>query len=325
MDEDLESHAKLKQEIFKIDTNISNKIRLIYESYRDKNRFIKERLNNYLSKERKIYNHSDIESLIEVANRKISTLELELKSIKLEEEVIISELLRYAINVLQELNNIDKKSSIKHLGKTQKLLEITVPEEKEEENLKEYVKEKVHYYANFEGDYSNHLENDFQSVELLSKLIGNVNRIRVDIKKIEKTGLVRKSWKEALTQNSGGEKFVSMFILLSSLMSYMRRRESQIDNKEENKILIMDNPFAKTNAEHLLEPMFQISKKYNIQLLSFSGIGGSAVYNKFDKIYVAKVIEDRFRNKENVTFKAGNEETLELSDFTITKEQLSIF
>jgi hypothetical protein len=92
-----------------------------------------------------------------------------------------------------------------------------------------------------------------------------------------------------------------------------------------NVLFVMDNPFAKTNAEHLLEPMFQIAEKYNIQLLCFSGIGGSAVYNRFNKIYVAKVVEDKFRNKENVSFKAGGEETLELSDFTISKEQMSLF
>ncbi len=67
--------------------------------------------------------------------------------------------------------------------------------------------------------------------------------------------------------------------------------------------------------------MFQVVEKYNMQLLCFSGIGRSAVYNRFDKIYVAKVIEDRFRNKENVSFKAGNEEILELSDFTISNQQ----
>lgn len=325
VDKDLELYETIKKEIYATENKLSKEIRLIYEKYRGKNRFIQDRLNSYLSKERKISSHIDIESLLEVVNRKISTLELELKSIRMEEEVVINEILRYTAHVLTEFKTIDKKSNIKHLGKTHKLLEINIPEERNEENLKEYIKEKVNYYAKFEGDYLNHLDNDIQSAELLGKFIGNINRIRVDIKKIEKSGLVRKSWKEAITQNSGGEKFVSMFILLSSLMSYMRRRETDIDNKEENKILIMDNPFAKTNAEHLLEPMFQIAEKYNIQLLCFSGIGGSAVYNRFNKIYVAKLIEDRFRNKENISFKAGNEETLELSDFTITKQQISLF
>lgn len=325
IDEYVSSYEAVRKEIFQIEAKISREISEVYEKYRDKNRFIKERLFDYLSKERKISSHSDIESLLEIVDRRVSTLELELRSIKSEEEVVIDEILRYADHVLRELKTIDKKSNIKHLGKTQKLLEISIPEEKEEEALKEYIKGRVQYYGSFEGDYSNLLENDIHSAELLSKLIGNINRIRVDIKKIEKTGLIRKSWKDALSQNSGGEKFVSMFILLSSLMSYMRKRETDIDNKEEKKIIIMDNPFAKTNAEHLLEPMFQIAEKYNIQLLCFSGIGGSAVYNRFDKIYVAKVVEDKFRNKENVSFKAGSEETLELSDFTITKEQISLF
>ena len=308
-----------------IEAKISKEIISIHDRYRDKNRFIKDRLFEYLNKERKILSHSDIESLLEVVDRKVRTLELELSTIMSEEEVVINEILRYAKHVLQELRTIDKKSNIKHLGKTQKLLEISIPEENEEVTLREYIKERVVYYGNFEGDYSSLLETDINSAELISKLIGNIHRIRVDIKKIEKTGLIRKSWKDALSQNSGGEKFVSMFILLSSLMSYMRKRETDIDNKEEKKILIMDNPFAKTNAEHLLEPMFQIAEKYNIQLLCFSGIGGSAVYNRFNKIYVAKVVVDKFRNKENVAFKSSGEETLELSDFNISKEQISLF
>lgn len=319
------TYDNIKKEISDLEIKISKEINWVHEKYRDKNRLIKERLFDYLNKERKISCHSDIESLLEVVDRSVRTLELELSLIKSEEEVVINEVLRYTNHVLQELRTIDKKSNIKHLGKTQKLLEISIPEEKEEATLIEYIKAKVIYFGNFEGDYSNLLESDIQSAELISKLIGNINRIRVDIKKIEKSGLVRKSWKNALSQNSGGEKFVSMFILLSSLMSYMRKRETDIDNKEEKKILIMDNPFAKTNAEHLLEPMFQIAEKYNIQLLCFSGIGGSAVYNRFNKIYVAKVVEDKFRNKENVSFKTNGEDTLELSDFTINKEQISLF
>lgn len=324
IDEYIKSHQEIKARIRDMESKISKAISSIYEKYRDKNRFIKERLFDFLNKERKISSLSDLESLLEIVDRNVRTLEIELSSIKSEEEIIINEILRYANHVLQELKTIDKKSSIKHMGRTRKLLEISIPEEREEESLKEYIKDRVVYYSNLEGDYLNQLEVDINSAELLSKLIGNTSRIRVYIMKIEKTGLIRKSWKELLPQNSGGEKFVSMFVLLSSLMSYMRKRETDIDNKEEKKILIMDNPFAKTHAVHLLEPMFQIAEKYNIQLLCFSGIGGSAVYNRFNKIYVAKVIEDKFRNKENVSFKAGTEETLELSDFNINREQLSL-
>lgn len=325
IDELTEKYKELKNQVYALEKNISKCISCLYEKYRDKNRFIKERLFDYLNKERKIASHSDIESLLEVTERKIASIELQLSSLKSEEEIVINEIVRYANQILSELKTIDRKSSIKHLDKTQKLLEINIPEDTEEDSLISYIKEKIAFYGEYKGDYSSMLSDDIGSSELLSKLIGNISRIKIYIKKIEKTGLVKKSWSDALSQNSGGERFVTMFILLSSLMSYMRRRETDIDNREESKILIMDNPFAKTNAEHLLEPMFKIAEKYNIQLVCFSGIGGSAVYSKFDKIYVAKVIEDRFRNKENVTFKAGTEETLELTDFNITKEQISLF
>lgn len=322
---ELATYDGLRKEITRLEFRLSDEIRKLYEKYRDKHRTLQDRLNHFLSRERKLANHHELTTLLEVIERRLRTLEMDLQLIRDEEEIVSNEILRYTNHLLQELKSIDKKSHIKHLGKTQKLLEIHLPEEKDEESLRAYIKERVNFFAELEGDYKSQLTNDLQSAELLSRLVGNINRVRVDIKKIEKTGLVRKRWHEALSQNSGGEKFVSMFILLSSLMSYMRKRETDIDNREEKKILIMDNPFAKTNAEHLLEPMFQIAEKYNIQLLCFSGIGGSSVYNRFDKIYVAKVIEDRFRNKESVAFKAGNEETLELSDFTITREQITMF
>ncbi|MFA6942162.1 MAG: hypothetical protein WCQ54_14495, partial [Clostridiaceae bacterium] len=287
IDELIEKYSELKNQVYALEKNISKNVSSLYEKYRDKNRFIKERLFDYLNKERKIAGHSDIESLLEVTERKIASIELQLSSLKSEEEIVINEIVRYANHILTELKTIDRKSSIKHLDKTQKLLEINIPDDTEQDSLIAYIREKIAYYGEYKGDYSSMLSDDIGSSELLSKLIGNISRIKVYIKKIEKTGLIKKSWSDALSQNSGGERFVTMFILLSSLMSYMRRRETDIDNREESKILIMDNPFAKTNAQHLLEPMFKIAEKYNIQLICFSGIGGSAVYSKFDKIYVA--------------------------------------
>ena len=41
----------------------------------------------------------------------------------------------------------------------------------------------------------------------------------------------------------------------------MRRDETDIFNSgEEGKVLIMDNPFAQTNAEHLLKPLIEMAE-----------------------------------------------------------------
>ena len=58
---------------------------------------------------------------------------------------------------------------------------------------------------------------------------------------------------------------------------------------EEGKVLIMDNPFAQTNAEHLLKPLMEMAKKTNTQLICLSGLGGDSIYNRFDNIYVLNI------------------------------------
>lgn len=42
----------------------------------------------------------------------------------------------------------------------------------------------------------------------------------------------------------------------------MRRDETDLfTSGEEGKVLIMDNPFAQTNAEHLLKPLIEMAKR----------------------------------------------------------------
>ena len=60
-------------------------------------------------------------------------------------------------------------------------------------------------------------------------------------------------------------------MILTCLLSYMRRDESDLfTTGEEGKVLIMDNPFAQTNAEHLLKPLMEMAKKTNTQLICLS-------------------------------------------------------
>lgn len=60
--------------------------------------------------------------------------------------------------------------------------------------------------------------------------------------------------------------------ILASLMYYMRRDETDIfADRNEGKVLVMDNPFSQTNAEHLLKPLMDMADKMNTQLICFRG------------------------------------------------------
>jgi hypothetical protein len=313
-----EEYKGIEKFITKITANI-------FEKYRDRNTLIKDRLQDFLGEDSKIGAKNKFESLVEVITRKRDVLKIELQNIKNEEETVLDQIIRYCKNINDELKTIDSKSYIKFKDKNKKMLIIEIPEELDDQGLKDFIRETVNETSSIEGNYDDYLDDEIRTSKLYGKLIGSLSRIKVYIYKIETSGLVKKSWREAISKNSGGEKFVSMFILLASLLSYMRKKPSDIGTFEESKIIIMDNPFAKTNAEHLLEPMFEIARKYGIQLICFSGIGGSAVYNRFEVIYVAKVISDRFRNSERVEFLNNSEDTLEMYDIHFSTEQVSLF
>jgi hypothetical protein len=104
------------------------------------------------------------------------------------------------------------------------------------------------------------------------------------------------SWDE-VARNSGGEGFLSAFVTLSSLLSYMRRDDTDLfSDREDGKVLVMDNPFAQTNAEHMLKPLIDIAKKSNTQHICLSGLDGESIYNRFDNIYVLNLVSSQLRN-----------------------------
>ena len=123
--------------------------------------------------------------------------------------------------------------------------------------------------------------------------IGNV---QIRLYKIEEQREYPIAWAD-VARNSGGEGFLSAFVVLSALLYYMRKDESDLfADRNEGKVLLMDNPFAQTNASHLLKPLMDMAKKSNTQLICLSGLGGESIYNRFDNIYVLTLIAANLRS-----------------------------
>ena len=55
-------------------------------------------------------------------------------------------------------------------------------------------------------------------------------------------------------------RLLSAFVVLSSLLYYMRRDKTDVfADRNEGKVLVMNNPFAQTNATYLLTPMMDMT------------------------------------------------------------------
>lgn len=223
--------------------------------------------------------------------------------IKKEEEEILNSLLEYIEEVHLNLSKIDENSSIEISGKRLKMLNIEVKDFEENRNiyklkLKDYIRnirdrglealEKNEYIEDI-------ISNNINIIKLYDEVI-SISSINIKLYKIEEDKQRKITWEE-VAKNSGGEGFLSSFIILSSLLSYIRRDENDIFRRTESgKVLLMDNPFAQTNSAHLLKPLIDIAKKSNTQLICLTGLGGDSIYNRFDNIYVLNLVNSSFKS-----------------------------
>ncbi len=161
------------------------------------------------------------------------------------------------------------------------------------------------------------------SEKLLHKFICK-DTIAVKVYKVEQNSSrsVYKRWEDTLVQNSGGEKFVVFFSLVLTLMNYTRSVTGFTD-KNASSVLILDNPFGKITSEHLLKPVFEIAKRYNVQLICFSDINKSDVINCFECV-IKLVIKKQSLSDQEIMTHEGND-VIEHGYYKITNGQLSLF
>ncbi|BCJ93291.1 hypothetical protein acsn021_08600 [Anaerocolumna cellulosilytica] len=229
-------------------------------------------------------------------------LEIDISLVDKEKDKVMELLLEYTEAVHKNLGKIDKNSAIKIRDKSVKMLRIKLPDW--EENLISYRSRMKDFVESLTGRGLELLEKNENIEEMIGSQLTTKNlydtvvgirNVEIKLYKIEELREYQISWAE-VAKNSGGEGFLSAFVILSSLLSFMRREDTDIFSEyEEGKVLIMDNPFAQTNAAHLLKPLMDIAKKSNTQLICLSGLGGDSIYNRFDNIYVLNLITSNYK------------------------------
>ncbi|MEG2354001.1 MAG: hypothetical protein RSB70_05110 [Clostridium sp.] len=236
-------------------------------------------------------------------NMQMLKLSQDIEMINKEESKILENMMDYIKEVNENLAKIDSNSSIKIRNKSVKMLNVIVP--KWDENIDIYKSKLKEYIEQLRDQALSNLNKNQGIEDLISNRITNYNlfnevisvsSVNIKLYKIEEDKQRQISWNEVST-NSGGEGFLSAFVILSSLLSYMRRDSNDIFNRyESGKVIVMDNPFAQTSSAHLLKPLMEIAKKSNTQLICFTALGDDAIYNRFDNIYVLNTIQSKLKS-----------------------------
>ena len=145
------------------------------------------------------------------------------------------------------------------------------------------------------------------SKRLLRKYI-NQDNIVLKAYKIDRTpdNSGYRTWEQTQVNNSGAEKFVVYFAVILALMAYARDEQDELGGKNNQSVLILDNPFGPISSKHVLEPMFEISRNYKVQMICLSDISKSDIVSCFDLVIRAIVKQLSFGSKEQLTHE-GNE------------------
>lgn len=263
-------------------------------------------------------------------------LEVDISLVEKEKDRIVELMEEYIKEVHRNLGMIDHNSTITIREKPVKMLKIQLPEWEENENLyhirlqdmiDEVTQKGVEIFEK-NGNAQEHFGTKITTRSLYDTVIG-IGNVQIRLYKIEEQREYPITWAE-VAKNSGGEGFLSAFVILSSLLYYMRKDDTDIfADRNEGKVLLMDNPFAQTNASHLLKPLMDMAKKTNTQLICLTGLGGESIYNRFNNIYVLNLIAASLRNGMQylrADHVRGNEpETMIVSQIEVMEQQELIF
>lgn len=263
-------------------------------------------------------------------------LKVDISLVEKEKEKLVELLEDYIREVHQNLDRIDANSTITIRERPVKMLKLTLPvwEENEElyrlrllDLLDEMTKKGLEILARNEN-VQEYFGTRLTTRNLYDTVIG-IGKVQIRLFKIEEQREYPITWAQ-VARNSGGEGFLSAFVILSSLLYYMRKDETDIfADRNEGKVLLMDNPFAQTNASHLLKPLMDMAKKTNTQLICFTGLGGESIYNRFDNIYVLNLIAANLRSGMQYLradhLRGKEPETMVVSQIEVLEQQELIF
>lgn len=287
--------------------------------------------------------HKDkLRELIQLHENQLSNLERNKKD-------MIQQSLLHGMRFYEEIEWISDHSKVRLQGRSRpvQMLKIELSLDSSDAagmRMKEYIEECISKVREetrqekSEEEVKKAVAKLMYSRELLNVYLGN-SHIPVKVFKIDLNmqNSSLKTWEDAVRENSGGEKFVVYFSVLSALMAYTRSRTLEAagaDEEKDSSVLVMDNPFGPISSEHLLNPLFEIAKKHRTQLICLSDLKQNSIMNCFNLIYMLKVRTSAIGSNEYLKFEElirdenaiQNDEKLEKAIFRVSEnKQINLF
>lgn len=259
-----------------------------------------------------------IDANIHTVNLRISQIATDLSEFNKTKGDLIHQCMIQGKHMYEGLTKFSNSSKVPIQNKRRQMIKFDIPETVNEEAARVLISAEIEKGAEEiaakllddscdESAISKIAARTVGSKRLLRKYI-NLEKIVLKAYKIDRNPDYSgyRTWEQTQVNNSGAEKFVIYFALILALMAYVRDGQYETDPKKNRSVLILDNPFGPISSKHVLEPMFMISKNYNVQMICLSDISKSEILSCFDLVIRAVVKQFAFGSQEQLTHE-GNE------------------
>ncbi|MCT4686546.1 hypothetical protein [Vallitalea sp.] len=256
-----------------------------------------------------IKNKDDYKELVDYQYRMSKTIvniikvaEDDRRQSDIELQTFLTHIHGYLKNVANELNVIQRKTSVKVDGENKQIFIFNIPiweEAQGKEELRKYIDIIIDEFDR-ESEKSNadsisirKLIEKKLSIKNLLNVVMKDKTIKVKCRKVTNDMKITKipmSWENS-NKWSGGEKWSKNMTLFLGLLNYLAEKKQHLSiGQKNNRTVILDNPFGKASSKHVLEPVFFIADKLGFQIIALTAHAqGKFISDYFPIVYSCRL------------------------------------
>jgi hypothetical protein len=214
---------------------------------------------------------------------------------------VVEQVYSHAKQLYGQVLSIVKLSYVRFGNVKCKTLDLNIPKQLDGQ-AKAYIESMVNkVFTNLKNapeDTTEYIKNSF-SDRAMFNAITNTSTVSVRVYKVRQDNTnTLERWESAY---SGGERFLTYFIVYSTLMLYTRSHFTCQNGEKTRSVFLIDNPFGATSSNHLLKALVDVTSRYNLQLVCFSDLKQSSITNHFNLIYQLSLKRATYSEKSYLT------------------------
>ena len=295
-DQMLITHDKLVKDIERAKADMMKVKLKVYDSLTEMNRnelaaSIRDDVTNPETSKEASELTDKLREVVKLIDLEKDRLEKSLVGMEKLKDSFIEECIERCLDVRSELDKLTRLSEITMDNTTVQMIRLTIPYVKDEfikDRMSEYIDSVVTEMdkKETESDMQKFLNSSLSMKKLFSVIVTDMSKIRLMLYKRERIKEQSRYLRYEEAVGSTGQSQGIYIQFLISIINYIAGMYSTGDTKQKSKTLFIDNPFGAAKDIYIWEPIFNLLKENDCQLIVPARGATPEITGRFDINYV---------------------------------------